>query len=554
MLSRLSLFLCGLLVLSSPALARSAPSVASQARSFPVPPIRARAGLVMDASTGAVLGGKNPHLRLPMASTTKIMTALLALQLGHLSDRITVPSSAFDFEWDATVMGLHPGQVVTLRDLLYGLMLPSGADAANTIAIHYAGSEARFADMMNHEAGVLGMRDTHYVNPHGLTAPNHYSSAYDLALLGRYVSSLPDLMKIARTRTYQWNGHVLTNINHVLFWYPGVDGIKPGYTDDAGICQVLDAQRGGRHVIVTLLNTPDLVIDARNLLDYGLRDFTWVQSSLPADRPSLTLAGVDGAGPYVYFAGSGHYVRGKLWSGYLANGGLAYLGFPRTEALNVQRLQVQYFQNGALALNPSSGQVSRLALGLTPLPSPTRIPTPILTATPVPSPTAQATPIESSIPLRGKASGTATPSPTATRTLTGAHATATPRSATPTPTPLPSPRHATPTPPPPGVTEAPTNTPTPSGPAVTASVFAAFQHTHWNELGAAVSDLRHRHGYAMQIFAYGALAYDEKKHAIYLLPLGDRLLGARKYLPPHPGNVYPGGFAPASVLKEIGWF
>ena len=485
----------------------------------------------MDATNGAVLASKNPHLRLPMASTTKIMTALLALKLGHLSDRITVPKAAFDYERDATVMGLHPGQVVTLRDLLYGLMLPSGADAANTIAIHYGGSEARFVALMNQEAARLGLTDTHFVNATGLTAANHYTSAYDLAVLAQYVSYLPDLMKITATRSYSWNGHVLQNINHALFWYRGVDGIKPGYTDDAGICQVLDAQRNGRHVVVALLRTPDLVVDARNLLNFGLLDFTWEQSDVSGDTPTLRLTGADGSGPYSYFVGSGHYVRGKLWTGYLASGGFATLGFPRTEALSEGSVQVQYFENGALSLDGTTGRVSRLALGLTPLPTPT--------ATPSPSPTPTAT-------------ATATPTPTRSEgTITPGGRENLPDVATRTPAPKP---HATTTPPPPpGVLPNPTPTPTPQPAPSTAKVFAAFQRTHSSLLGRAASRPSWRHGYEVQIFAYGALLYEPKARTIDLLPLGDRTLGARGYLADHPGDAYPAGFAPVPILKAIGW-
>jgi D-alanyl-D-alanine carboxypeptidase len=458
-----------------------------------------------------------------MASTTKIMTGLLALELGHLTDRITVPGSAFNFESDATVMGLHPGQVVTLQDLLYGLMLPSGADAANTIAIHYGGSEAHFVALMNNQASKLGMKDTHYVNAHGLTAHDHYSSAYDLAILARYVAtSVPELMKVAATKTYRWNGHVLTNVNHVLFWYPGVDGIKPGYTYEAGICQVLDARRHGRDIVVTLLNTPDLVVDARNLLNFGLRDFTWVKSPLQGDSPSTVQSGSNDSGSWIYFPASGHYVRGKFWNGYLANGGLSALGFPRTEPLWEAQRQVQYFQNGALALNPKTGRVSRLALGLTPLPtrSPTSTPRPTLTPA---RPTA--TPRE----------GTVVVSPTVSLT----------------PTPKPHPNTPTPTPRPPS----PTPTPTPSlpHPQATAPEFVSFARSHAKFLGPAVGRLHHRNGYDLQVFAYGALLYDPKSHAIYLLPVGDRSLGAHQFLPAYPGNTYPSGFAPSWLLKAIGW-
>ena len=451
-----------------------------------------------------------------MASTTKIMTALLALQIGKLDDRITVPRAAFNYEWDATVMGLRPGQVVTLRDLLYGLLLPSGADAANTIAIHYGGSETRFVAMMNRLAATLGLKDTHYANAHGLTARNHYTSVYDLAMLGQYVSYLPTLAKIVSARTYSWNGHTLINLNRVLFWYPGVDGIKPGYTNDAGLCQVLDAQRNGRHIIVAVLNTPDLVIDARNLLNFGLRDFSWVQSTLPGDRPSLTQAGIDQGGSYVYFPGSGHYIRGALWNGFLANGGFDTLGFPRTEPLWEGKARVQYFQNGALALD-GDGHIARRALGLTPLPTPT--PTP----SPPPTPTATLKPMEKTIPAT--VSSSPTPTRTAVPRLT---ATSTPRPGLPM-------------------------TPTPKLPPSVAQVFADFQRSHRSVLGQVATDPVTTRGYLVQVFAYGALAYDQKKRGIYLLPLGDRLLSVRRYLPAHPGNAYPVGFAPVPVMKAIGW-
>jgi D-alanyl-D-alanine carboxypeptidase len=520
MLSRLPL---ALLLFSSTALARSSPSEISQARSFPVPPVRARAAVLMDATNGAVLAAVNPHLHLPIASTTKMMTALLALKLGNLSDRITVPKSAFNYESDATVMGLHPGQVVSLQQLLYGLLLPSGADAANTIAIHYGGSEAHFVALMNAEAAYLQLHDTHYVNATGLDAPNEYSSAYDLAVLGQYVSYLPDLMKIAATKTYSWNGHVLQNANHVLFWYPGVDGIKPGYTTAAGLCQVLDVQRDGRHIVAALLNTPDLAIDARNLLNFGLQDFTWIKSQLPGDGPFREQAGADRSGPYLYFPASGHYLRGKLAGAYTANGGQLALGFPRTEPVQEGGAQVQYFQNGALSLDPSTGKVTRLALGSTPLPAAT--PTP-RSATPTPAPPK---PFEGSLGPPGQApfepvpTRTAPPRPTRT-SVRG-----------PTSTPRPSPTRVA------------------SGSATTAGIFAAYQRAHWKAVGWAVSPLRRVGGFSVQLFAYGGLAYDARSHTIWLLPTGDRLLKARGFLPAHPGNAYPAGFAPASVLKAIHW-
>lgn len=469
----------------------------------------------MDVTDGTVLTGKNVHVHLPIASTTKIMTALIALQLGRLSDRITVPKSAFDYEQDATAMGLHAGDVATLRELLYGLLLPSGADAANAIAIHYAGSESRFVSRMNAEAKQLGMRDTHYVNAHGLTAKNAHSSVYDLAILAQYMTYLPDFMKITSTRSYVWHGHVLKNLNHVLFWYPGVDGIKPGYTDEAGLCQVLDAQRNGRQIVAVLLNTPDLVIDARNLLNFGLRDFSWIRSPLTRDSPSLALQGVDQRGTYRYFVGSGHYVRGEFWDAYQKNGGYKILGYPRTEPLVGGQTRVQFFQNGALSVNLSTHIVSRLPLGLTPLPTAHTVP-PFATTTPTPRPS------EGSLHLPPLA----TPSSTSTPIRkTGSSKSLTP---TPLPTAIP-PKQAT------------------------DKVFLGFQHAHVRSLGLPVAKAYRKHRYAVQIFTYGALVYDPQKHTVSMLPLGDGVLRAKHFLPEHPGNTYPEGFASPSVLKAISW-
>src|SRR5207302_3053679 len=130
-----------------------------------------------------------------------------------------------------------------------------------------------------------------------------------------------------------------------LYWYPGVDGIKPGYTGAAGLCQLIDVRRDGRHITVAILNTPDLVIDARNLLNYGLRDYTWIQSALTGDGPGLTQTGTDAQGRYIYYPASGHYIRSVFLAAFRQAGGPAALGFPRTEPLAEGTARVQYFQN-----------------------------------------------------------------------------------------------------------------------------------------------------------------------------------------------------------------
>lgn len=513
MVSRIALAISLLLLLPTTAFARPASNEGVLARAYPAPPVLARAAAMLDARTGAVLDAVNPTLRLPMASTTKIMTAILALKLGKLTDVITVPKSAFNYEWDATVMGLKAGERVTLKDLLYGLLLPSGADAANTIAIHYAGSESKFVALMNQEAAALGLNNTHYSDDTGLTSVHHYTTAYDLARLARYATGIPDLMTVVNTKYYTWNRHLLTNVNHVLFWYPGVDGIKPGFTNEAGICQTLDAWRHGRHVVISILNTPNLVTDARNLLNYGLGDYTWIQSALPGDSPNVVQAASDKSGPYVYFPVTGHTIRGAFRKAFDA-AGLQQLGFPRTEPLREGSLWVQYFQNGALA-EDMHGHVYRLPLGT-------------LTSA-VPTPSTRKT----SHVLAAQSSTTRTPTPTPKPKPEN------------TVTPHPTPTRVTPT-------VAPTVTPIPR-PTI-ASVFRAFQRKHSNLLGTPVASLFSRPGYEIQVFSYSALAYDTHARAVVQLPLGDRILSARGWLSGHPGNGYPAGYASVSALKAIGWF
>ncbi|MGH3282853.1 MAG: D-alanyl-D-alanine carboxypeptidase family protein, partial [Trebonia sp.] len=352
---------------------------------------------------------------------------------------------------------------------------------------------------MNREAHSLGMHDTHYATPHGLDAPHQYSSAYDLALLGRYATGMQSLMKIVDTRTYLWNGHLLTNVNQVLFWYPGVDGIKPGFTDAAGLCQVLDARRDGRHVIVAILHTPDLVHDARNLLNFGLRDFRWTVSPL-GDSPAATEAGTDRRGPYVYYPATGHFLRPPFWNAYQDAGGSLTLGYPRTEPLNEGSTLVQYFQDGALTENLATKRITRLALGAS-------LAHDILPPTPTSTPTA--TPVEGTIGTPGW----------------------------------------------PGVSRTPTPAPT-STPLAKPLVARPLQHyiqKHRFAAGPYAGPWHWEHGFQVQIFRYSALAYSWRSRTVYVLPVGDRYLAGRTMLPAHPGNSYPSDFAPPSVLAQLGW-
>ena len=237
----------------------------------------AESAIVVDGESGAVLYAKSAHTRLAQASTTKIMTAIVAIENGRLDDRVTVDvdSSQLYLATESTVMGLMPGQTVTLQTLLYGLMLSSGNDAAIAISKHIAGSEAKFVEMMNAKAKALGLRDTQFKNPHGLDADGHYSSAYDLAQLARYAMQNPTFASLSSTRHWTADGFDIWNLNKLLATYAGADGVKPGFTDNAGRCLVGSAVRDGRRVFVTVLRSEDTTADSKALLDYTFDGFRW---------------------------------------------------------------------------------------------------------------------------------------------------------------------------------------------------------------------------------------------------------------------------------------
>jgi len=275
--------------------ARSAPGFASTipfdvATSAP-PPVTAHAAVVVDGETGRVLYDLHAHDRLPPASTTKIMTAILTLEHGDTGSSVV---SDIDARWlkGSSVMGLRPGMVISVQDLLYGLMLPSGNDAAIELAKNVDGSEAAFVDHMNQKAQELGLQDTHFVNPHGLDDPDHYSSAYDLAALARYGMGNPQFADLVRTRDYQItppSGYKLHNGNSLLARYPGADGVKIGWTEVAGWTLVASAERDGHRLFVTVLNSTDRNADAAALLDWAFQSHQWLNLS-PRTQATLRLA------------------------------------------------------------------------------------------------------------------------------------------------------------------------------------------------------------------------------------------------------------------------
>ena len=223
--------------------------------------VGAKAAVVMEAQTGELLFAQDPHEELPMASTTKIMTALLTLEQPGLDEEFTVDPMAIRVEGSS--MGLREGDTVTLRALAGGMLTASGNDAAGAAAVRIAGSLEEFAALMNRRAGELGMEDTHFVTPSGLDAEGHRSSAYDMALLCREALRNPDFaeMAAARSLTLRYGDppydRTLQNHNRLLSLYPGAIGVKTGYTKAAGRCLVSAARRDGVTLICVTLGCPD---------------------------------------------------------------------------------------------------------------------------------------------------------------------------------------------------------------------------------------------------------------------------------------------------------
>lgn len=236
--------------------------------------VPAQAAYLVEANSGRVLYAKNENARLPMASTTKIMTALLAVESGRLRETVTVPAEAAGTEGSS--MYLKTGETLPLADLVYGLMLTSGNDAAVAIACFLDGSTEAFAAHMNTRAEKLGLSDTHFVTPNGLHDPDHYTTAKDLAMLGAAALENPFFAEIVMTqyrKTEGSNPHTLKNKNRLLWEYEGSIGVKTGYTKAAGKCLVFAAERGGMKLVGAVLNCPTMWNTAKRMLDTGFSDY-----------------------------------------------------------------------------------------------------------------------------------------------------------------------------------------------------------------------------------------------------------------------------------------
>lgn len=260
------------------------------------PDISAKSAVVIDMKTGRILYERAPRERLPMASTTKMMTTLLALEEPDIDSYFTVDPEAVYVEGSS--MGLLEGDSVSLRQLCYGMLLPSGNDAANVVAMRLGGSASAFAALMNQRAFQLSLTDTAFVTPSGLDAEGHYSSALDLATLGRYCMEDPVFREIAglyRAKTLFGNPPYerwLKNHNKLLELYASCTGIKTGFTEGAGRVLVSGAAEDTMELICVTMNDPDDWRDHENLYRWLFLELTDTEITPLLTTPSLSVAGL----------------------------------------------------------------------------------------------------------------------------------------------------------------------------------------------------------------------------------------------------------------------
>jgi D-alanyl-D-alanine carboxypeptidase len=349
----------------------------------PAPPVLATSAFLLDADNEHALYAQNPYLHLSMLSTTKLMTAALAVETGNLDQQITITSQMEAdislLSADSALFGVKQGETYTLRDLIYGLLFVSGNDAALVIADALAGNVQNFVAEMNQKAQELGLRDTHFVNPHGLLNPGQYSCARDLAVLGQYSLSIPALQQMSSSRVYhiaaggKHGARVLINENQFLWWYPGVDGGKTGFDGVSDFVQVMSVTRNHHHLIGVVIHTNNWWTDMRDLMDYGFNDYTWASprtaelSGQPipydnlwnyfaSDTQNVSVPTANNGRYYVY---SGYTISNPILSYFDQKGGLKTFGFPMKMPVPTgSTLMSQQFQHGAIQCNLSTNQCS----------------------------------------------------------------------------------------------------------------------------------------------------------------------------------------------------
>ena len=248
--------------------------------------LSAQSAVLIDADSGNILYSKNHEKKMGMASTTKIMTALVAAESRDIKRTVRIPSAAVGIEGSSVY--LYEGERITLEELLYSLLLQSANDAATAIAISVAGSVEAFADMMNRRAEEMGLENTHFTNPHGLSDDDHYTTAYDLAVITSHALKNETVREIVSTYkknipiNSDCNKRVLVNHNKMLKLYNGAIGVKTGFTKATGRCLVSAAERDGLTLIAVTLNAPDDWNDHTKMLDFGFDNYESLLIAAPA--------------------------------------------------------------------------------------------------------------------------------------------------------------------------------------------------------------------------------------------------------------------------------
>lgn len=240
-----------------------------------LPKISAGAAIVLDIESGRILYEKNAYTRHSIASTTKIMTAIVALENGSDDDDVLISKRAAAI--GGSTVNLKAGKTYKFKDLMYAMMLRSGNDAAIAIAEHIGGSVELFAEMMNRKAAEIGATNTNFVTPHGLDDPQHYSTPYDLALITQYALKNEKFRNIVGTKNSVFAGNNITNTNEMLGLYPGADGVKTGYTGQAGRCLVTSVTKNNWRIISVVLGCATRTVRAQNsktLLDYAYDSYS----------------------------------------------------------------------------------------------------------------------------------------------------------------------------------------------------------------------------------------------------------------------------------------
>ena len=239
--------------------------------SVPVCAISAQSAILVDCTTGRILYDKDIDRKSLIASTTKIMTALLVCEQCNVLDHMKIPKSVVGVEGSS--MYLQEGEVLSIQELLYGLMLHSGNDAAVALAIYCGGTVENFVELMNDKARLLGLESTHFENPNGLDGQQHYSTARDLSVLATYAMQNPVFRKIVSTKTVKISQRSLRNHNKLLWSVEGADGVKTGYTKASGRILVSSAMRNGRRLVAVTIKAPSDWQDHAQLLENGFSQY-----------------------------------------------------------------------------------------------------------------------------------------------------------------------------------------------------------------------------------------------------------------------------------------